>query len=221
MELSYWQINVIPCLIAGVVFILFVLKIKSLKNIIKKNDFIQYIDTSGIIENPPNFIEVWQGKTLNIKFNKYDIKIPFFGALESIKYIEKISKNYSVMINMINYKSLSNYDDIVKQVEYLKAYTNIFNAVYDISKKFIKNKKRYLKDLKYKFFNDIIFGLEISEQLFNYWKVVKKKIIYLASATTLRETDGESYTWNSLNLDLQGNISVKPRYESFWNISHN
>ena len=72
--------------IIGLSLLIFFLiyEIIRLHNKINKYDVL-YVDTSGVGENPPRFIETWQGKTINFKVNeKHSVKIQHFSFFENI-----------------------------------------------------------------------------------------------------------------------------------------
>ena len=42
-----------------------------------KCEFIQFVDTAGIVENPPKFVDLWTGQTINFKLGT---EKPYDGA---------------------------------------------------------------------------------------------------------------------------------------------
>lgn len=206
---------------AVLVIIYLLYKINELEKDIKEKD-VMYVDTSGISENPMiNFIDVWKGKTINFQLDKYIVHIAHLPALTCIRYIENIAYFYTLLKDNLEYKSTGRIDKIKNEAAYLNTYNSIVELVYKLSKQFVNNKSGYRKALRNKSKNDIVFMCEICEQILNYWTYVKKKIQILGKGTTLQQMAGGQLSWDSLNLDGNGTISLKPRFVPLSNIQRN
>lgn len=178
------------------------------------------VDLSGITKNPPSFIETWQGKSINFKLDKYIVSITQLSITDCIFYIENIAKSFALMKEILTVEKTDKKTDLMMNVTFLTLYKNLINIVYKLSKPYCK-KWRYEKALYKKAMKDIIWFVDIVEQILDYWMYIKKKIFLLAKGQTLRQTVGESYSWNSLKLDGNGKILIRPRFESFLNAQRN
>jgi hypothetical protein len=173
---------------------------------------VQYINTTGISTNPPEFfIETWQGRTLNIKVNeKHNLIIPQLPAPRSIDYIDRIAKEYAI----INGAMVAGFVGIVglqRQAIMHFAYKRLINHIYNLSKPFAK--VGYKKALFNKAKNDMIWTLDVTEQINDYWQLIKKKVLLQTMGRTLKQTDGYYTTWTDYKLDVTGARLIQPRYE--------
>lgn len=205
-------------LLANLVFLVILVACGSAK----KNDSV-FEDISGIAVNPPNFIDVVRRKTLNIKLDEFTISIPQIGFLEGILRMREIQTAYLLLK-----KSANSDTDLIKVNEtnlneFVTFTAMIHNFLFNVSKKYVKRKelKKYNAKLKEKCLNDIEWVCEVTEQIFDFWTYVKKKVEFLASGMTIRQMYGEECTWESLSLDLQGNTYLLPRYGKSLNITQN
>jgi len=57
-----------------------------------------------------------------------------------------------------------------------------------------------------------MWGLDVLENMNDFWNTVKRKVFFLSRGTTLRQTDGYNSIWNDYHMDANGNRLVKPRY---------
>lgn len=213
-------IVVLTLAFAGVVFIL-LYYISRLQRQIDLKDVI-YVDTTGIQRSPiENFIDVWQGKTINFKCGKYHVKIAQLPALVCLKYIERISLLFNLLKTNLEYKSKNKLDKFKDQIEYLKIYNELSYIIFKLSYQFVNKKIGFRNALSKKCKEDIRWVCDVCEQILDHWAYVKKKINYLARGTTLRQTGGGTLSWDCLNLAGDGKILIKPRYEVLSNIQQN
>jgi hypothetical protein len=194
---------------AGVAIIFLAYKYFSLLDKFGKNEFVQYVDTSGITQNPPQYIDLWEGKTINFKLDKWAIKINFLRPDWCFKYLRSIAENYQLLLAQAENGEKS----VMETYVYGAAYVRIVQSVYDLSKHFVRGRRAYRKALIAKSKKDIAFVLNACEQMFDYWIYVKKKIALLAAQTTLRRTAGVSFADNSCKLGTDGKIYAIPRFE--------
>ncbi len=199
--------------LVGLSFFYLLFKVFEYKSKLKKPEIV-YVDTSGIKENPPKFIETWQNKALNIKVDdKHIITIPHFGSKVCFKHLNTITILYTALINKLDDKSVNKLEETISLIQYRTIYKRIVKMVYDMCKPFVKNrktKKAYFKRAK----TDRLFILEACNEIVDFWSLVKKKLIYLATGKTLRQAqmDGSMSTVNSSSSDGQPRTSIKPVY---------
>jgi hypothetical protein len=174
---------------------------------------IRYVDISGVTSNPPeNFVETWQGRTLNIKVNdKHCVIIPHLPAPESLHYIEAISREYAIINTAIDTMKHVGMEGLQRQAILHFSYKRLVLFIYKLSKSF--GKIGYKKELYKKAKHDVIWLMEVTENILDYWKLIKKKIIFQTKGQTLRETAGYHTTWTDYKLDKQGKRLAEPRYE--------
>lgn len=177
--------------------------------IIKKNEFVQYIDTSGISQNPPKFIETWQGKTINFRVNKYyKISIAQMTPDLFFKYLDNIVCMYKKLETLTQTEMQRD----EKTVKYSLVYNEIIRLIYQISKHTVKNKSGYKKSLYDRCNRDVSFVISVCEEMLDYWMYVKKKIQILAKGSTSRQTIGGLSYEPLLERDGTGRIFAKPRF---------
>jgi hypothetical protein len=94
------------CVILGCLIVVLILKIQELQKRQVEPEVL-YIDRCGITKNPPeNFMEIWQGRTLNIRIdNDHVIFIPHIPAMQALKWIEAIANEYAVIAGCMELKS--------------------------------------------------------------------------------------------------------------------
>lgn len=201
--------NLIPITISIVVGIVFIYKYLTLLDKFKKNEFIQYVDTSGIQVNPPKFIETWQGKTINFKLNEYVVSICQLPIIYTFKKYETITSIWTEMVNLLKTEK-----NMMNSIRYMALYNQLISSIYDLSKHFVNKRFGYKKVLFKKGSTDMLFILGVCEEIFDYWSYIKKKILLLARGTTNNQTPGEIST---IDLSKMGELTqrfVKPRFES-------
>lgn len=206
----------------AVVFIQF-MSIIRLRDKIAKAEYQQYIDTSGIGTNPPLFIDTWQGKTINFRVDdKHIIHIPHMRPQQCFGHLKAIAAYYKILTAQAEKVAANKKEERQDKIINAYAYYRIIVLIYNLSKDFVKNKRRYFKALHARGKNDVAFILDVTEQVIDYWTYIKKKLSLLATASSLRiSTNGGRSSWDSVKLASDGKISIRPRYESFWNAQRN
>ena len=190
--------------------------------LIKDGKIIQYIDTSGIKSNPPSYIETWQNKTLNIKLSKrYDIKVTHLPALWCLKYLEDFQNTYLYIQQLSQTTSKNRLEESKRQSILIGCYKRLIKYIYNLSKYSVKNRRRYRKELFKRGLMDIVFITDITEQIIDFWKTLKKKLQLQASGETLKSMHGDTCTWSYTSWDGDLRKSVKPRYEDYWKLQMN
>jgi hypothetical protein len=156
----------------------------------------RYIDTSGIRTNPPNFIEVQKGCTLNIKVDDYDLIVPLHGYINYAYYSGALKR----CLDTIN--GATEEDQIQQR---MIAYSALISVVYNTCKSVLKKKelKKFKKSLYAKAFDDVDWFLNVLAEIEDYWTFIKKKVAHLAAGTTPRQIYGERCTWDYVRRDLQ------------------
>ncbi|MBU1235026.1 MAG: hypothetical protein KKC77_19235, partial [Proteobacteria bacterium] len=171
-----------------------------------------YIDTSGIAINPPKFIDVLQNKTINFNIGKYAIKIGHISIGSGLTTVNKIAMLYNGLDKLTDQIPKNRMDEISINFRKVSIYKLIVHQIYLLSKHFVDNKRKYKKEL-FKFSNENQEKIMlITEQIFDYWKYIKKLLALLGRGGTLRQTIGERYTWNSYETDTNGKVIIKPRF---------
>jgi len=208
-------------IIAGAVMALAVIfhfsRIRELKKSIKDPQLI-YIDRDGIDQNPPrHFIESWTNKTINFKLDKFTISIAQIPIHKNLRYLKKIAEYHNLLIKYVEYEPQNKIDEMRANLLYKQTYERIIELIYELSYQLVKKKKRFKKALYKKAESDVLWTLDVCEQVSDYWKLVKKKALLLAGQATLRQTVGEHCSWNSVNFDTGERISIKSRFGKFWN----
>ncbi len=190
---------------------------KSIPNVV-------YADRTGLAVNPPQFfIDTWTNKTINFKFqNSKDIdevvsiaQLPVFVCM---KYIDKISQYFEILnIGLENTPK-----DKIERYKRDKAVQTMIRAIslliWQLSKGFVKDKKRLKTILLKESEDNILLIMDICEQILDYWKLVKKKALLLARGQTLRQTVGGESSWDNVKADSDGKLLRQPRFGHYWNL---
>jgi hypothetical protein len=198
-------------LVAGVVIILYLLyKNREYKSKIAKPE-VHNIDTSGIASNPPEFIDILQNKTINFLIGKEKIVISQISIGEGFSKINLISSLYTNLYNLNEQIPKNEVEKFKLNMQKTRAYNLIVKYVYNLSKPFAKKKRVFKKE----FFNlsknpEKMFL--ICEQIIDYWIYIKKLQALLAKGRTGKMINGEWFTWNSCEMDIDGKRIFKPRY---------
>jgi len=188
---------------------------------------IRYIDSTGVMENPPRmFIETWQGKTLNFKFDKWIVCIPMVTVRECVFYVGKIAGCFLMIHELMQWVKENDIleagrtpqqklkyfiEKKIAQVKQIKVYNIAVDTLYKLSVQHVNKRSGYKKALKNQC-KDFLWAMDVLEQINDYWQTVKKKAQMLSQGQTLKQMDGYSSTWQGFTLDRQGNRLVKPRY---------
>lgn len=227
MTIDPIQFSFALCIGLAFVCVYLIFWIRHLKNRLPIPE-IRYIDTSGVIENPPRqFVEVWQYKTLNFNCDGYVVSIPRVPAMEGMKFLSIISAYYLAIDEMIEVKKANTalqdsrtpkqkieylVNEKISDVRMMLYYRRAVMALYKLSVKDVNRKSGYKKALLKKTKGDFIWTLDVFEQINDFWQTVKKKINLLKQGATLKQTDGYSSTWQGLRLDKHGNKLTVPIY---------
>jgi len=165
-----------------------------------------YIDTSGIRKNDPkNFIDIWRGKTLNIKIDdKYHIIISDMPFLYAINHLERMAAIYDSLRQTLKIEV----SQTAKNQVLLKVYNIAINHLYKMCLPYCKHKFGLKKALHNKASNNMMWLLSVCEEITDYWRVTEKKLELLGTGETLRGTAGQMFSWDSLKVDDQGKILI-------------
>jgi hypothetical protein len=172
-----------------------------------------FIDRSGITGNrATNFVDVWAGKVINIRFDKWVITFNQIPAPQGINYLSILSQ-----CNQMLKKSVIETEGKVTNIDqktFALYYSSIVEIIFQLTKSHVKklNQAKYKKALIKHARENVAWTLDVVEHLIDYWTMVKKKLEILSNGSTLMQTVGGAFTWHSLELDGQGQICIKPRY---------
>lgn len=206
------EISYVYLAISGLIFLYLLFKIFEYKSKIAKPETV-YVDTSGIAVNPPSFIETIKNKTINFKVNDIDIKICHLSVVDGLNKIERIASLFLRLNKLFEIETKNKVDKIKTNLLKDATFKQIVYQIYLLSKPFIKKKRLLKKELLKLAKNNVEQVLLISEQVFDYWRYIKKLMALLAQGVTLKQTVGERYTWSSYETDWTGRLIIKPRCE--------
>jgi hypothetical protein len=173
----------------------------------------RYIDRSGITGNQAyNFIDVWGGKVMNIRFKKWVITFSQIPAIEGLNNLNLLSGCHAGLLSAVTSKGEK--VTRIEQKTFMLYYSSIIEILYRLSAPHVPALKRffYRRDLFAHALKDTAWTLDIVENLIDYWTTIKKKIEMLSKGKTLTATIGGRYSWNSLKTDTAGNILIRPRF---------
>ena len=197
----------------GVALLSYVIKRNiELKAQIKKAEYIQYIDTSGIEKNPPRFTELMKGTTINFKIDKYDVKITQLNITKGVDTIKMIAGYYKQLCIEIDKTAETKTELLTKDVTIYKLNLKLVTLIYDLSYRFVKNKRRYRKALIKTLTSDFRALISICEECIDYWSCLGKRLSLLAEGTTNRQTYGDNASQSLQSMGLDGKSEIKPRY---------
>jgi hypothetical protein len=197
--------------IGGVILLWLVFKLFEYKSKIAKPEQV-YVDTSGISENPPKFIEVLQNKTINFLIGDHKIAITQLSIGSGLTIVGKIAYLYQQLIQAIEIIPESRVQEVKNNIYKDALFKQIVKEIYRLSKPFAKSKRKYKKALFAESKKNLEKVLLITEQIFDYWMYIKKLLALLSRGGTMRMTIGEECTWNSFETDTNGNRIIKPRF---------
>jgi hypothetical protein len=199
------------CIIAvGLVLLWLIFKLYEYKSKIPKPERI-FVDTSGITENPPRYIEVKQNKTINFLVNGEKVVISYI-TIEGLSLVKKIATYYRILSELQNIESENRIDEIRTNLAIANTYKSAVKEIYKLSKPFAKHRRRFKKAFFKEAANNFELVLLITEQIFDYWMYIKKLLALLGKGGSLRMTIGGGFTWSSYTTDLDGNLLIRPRY---------
>jgi hypothetical protein len=171
---------------------------------------VRYVDTSGSAARV--FADVWRGKTLNFQLTKrHAVVVPHVTVPHGINWLERVAALYQ-QVKAINSAELSGKEKKVAQVMRYAVYLETVRAVYQLTKPFARF--GYRRALYSRAKKDMVWMLDVIEQIVDFWILVKKKIDLLANGQTLRLTDGAQSTWDGWKVDSTGKRSIQPRFAS-------
>lgn len=179
---------------------------------VKRAEYEVYIDTSGIAENPPKFVELMEGKTINIRLETEYLCINQVSFNKGLGVIDKIVYLFNILVKQMSKQSETRTEELKGSVLKMQTYNAIVNQIYLLGKPFAKNKRRFKKELFKKSKDDFQFLLTICQEVIDFWSHVGKQAALLSKGKTLRETYGENVTASLLSTGLDGKIEIKPRY---------
>lgn len=193
--------------------ILFLLYIDARVSARKKHikEVVRYVDTSGVLNNPPTFQETWHNKTINFKVSRYAIKISHLPIKENLEYIARIAGHFAVLKNGIDSAYNAPFSEKERASLYVAHHTKIVEIIYKLSKPFAKG-WGYKKAFFAKGNSDAQFIWGIAEQIFDYWQNMGKLLGVLSKGLTPRLVYGEILGSDRLKWDAQGKRLITPRY---------
>ncbi len=171
-----------------------------------------YINTSGVSANPPKFIELMEGKTINFELDEYSIHIAQVSFNKGMAIIEKIVFLFELLSEQMKVKAETRTEEIKNNLFKMKTYNALVGQIYNLSKHYVKSKAKFKKKLHKKANADFAWLLSICSEIIDYWTFVGKQLALLSKGKTIRQTFGADATWNSLSWDSSGAIEIKPRY---------
>nr|BDD44682.1 hypothetical protein 12 [Legionellales bacterium] len=200
------------CLVAvGLVLLWLVFKLFEYKAKIVKPERV-YVDTSGITDNPPNFIEVQQNKTINFVFSGEKVVIPYITVGDGLSKVKKIASYYKLINELHDMETTTRVEEIKNNMARSNIYKLAVKEIYKLSKPFAKHVRRFKKRFYKEANNNFELVMLITEQIFDYWMYIKKLLALLSRGGSLRMTIGGGFTWNSYATDIDGKLIIKPRY---------
>lgn len=171
----------------------------------------RYVDTSGIMENPPRFIDTWKNKTINFDLGKHSLKINHLPILENIDVISRIAGHFAVIKHGVESAYNAPFSKTDKIRVYQTHYMRLIALLYKLGK---PHSKRGFKNAFYKRAkNDFNFILGVSEQIFDYWQNMGKLLGVLSQGLTPLLVYGETLGSGRLKWDDQGKRLITPRYD--------
>jgi hypothetical protein len=171
-----------------------------------------YVDTSGIADNPPKFIDVLQNKTINFVIDGHKVVIHQVGIGEGMTIVTKIASLYKTLSELTDKVPANRIEQVKLNIAKASTYKQIVLQIYKLSKSFVSNKRKYKKALLTEAMNNHEKVLLITEQIFDYWMYIKKLLALLGRGGSIRMTTGEGFTWNSYETDTDGTPIIKPRF---------
>jgi hypothetical protein len=196
----------------ALVLIFLLYRIVQLFNRIKKCEYEVYVNTAGITSNPPRFIELTEGKTINFRLGKEVVSISQISFNKGMETIERIQNLFTILSERIGHQPENEADKIKHNFLKINTYNLIVKEIYELSKPFARSKGKLKKELYKRAKKDTLFIMRICEQVLDYWIYVGKYTALLSKGKTLRQTFGGDATWNSINWDTTGKIDIRPRY---------
>ncbi len=183
---------------------------------------IRYIDKSGVLNNPPTFIETLENKTLNFDYNGIIIYIGHLNLVDTFKYVAKISGLFQTL--QINHANATNkaFEKInLKEEDILTIVDSISVTLYQLSKPYLSFWQRIgrKKWMIAKARNDVDFIIGLSGEIFDYWQNLGNAYALMMKGATKKMMYGVKSSTTIIDKDILGNRLIKPRHDSFSYIS--
>ena len=175
-------------------------------------EVVRYIDRSGILKNPPTFLETWQNKTINFKYDGVEIKIGHLPIKENLEYITKISGHFSVLKQSAETFYNRPFTKEEGSAVYIASYKAIVDLLFTLSKPHIKKSLFYKKRFYAKANQDADFVFGICQEIFDYWQNMGKLRGAMERGLSPRLMYGERLFSDRLKWDKDGERLIVPRY---------
>jgi hypothetical protein len=196
--------------VAGVVLLWLVFKLFEYKSKMVKPDRV-YVDTSGITNNPPRFVEVLQNKTINFVVGRWIVRVAQM-SIKDLTIVQRIAALYAQLQELFTNTPKNRVEEVRSNIAKDLLYRQIVGEIYHLSKHFVDKKRKYRKELFREARKNHEKVMLITEQIFDYWMYIKKLMSLLAKGGSLRQIIGDVYTWNSHEMDTNGMTIIKPRF---------
>jgi hypothetical protein len=154
----------------------------------------RYIRKIGIQRTPQTFIELAERKPLVIKINeRFDFVMGYEGSVADIIALQRIQH---ICIQIKKATELENIAAQERTVQTL--YIALASVLITLSEKHVKRKERkaYRKALIEKCIASVQWMYDVCSEINDFHALIKKKVDLLATGSTLRQTHGETYTWD-------------------------
>lgn len=176
---------------------------------------IRYVDRSGIVKNPPTFIETLENKTLNFDYNGKIIRICHLPFVEQMKWVNKISGLFNILQlknDETTAKAFEKHN--IKGADIITIIDSIAVALYQLSKPQLSFRERIgrKKWMMKKAREDVNFLVGLSGEIFDYWQFMGKQFALLARGATMRMMYGPEASFNTISTDIHGNRLITPRH---------
>jgi len=177
------------------------------------------VDSSGIEVNPPkNFIDIWAGKTLNLKIKDLEVTIPPMPINQALSNIRLLQSCYASLeeISKSDDTPLDNKQIKERQGIIINLYHGIIGIIYLLSRDSVhgwRARWKYSRKLMKAGMDNHEIVLSITNEILKYWSFLGLKKKALAVGKCFEEIHGGGYTWNSSGTGDQQKILITPLYE--------
>jgi hypothetical protein len=206
------SLEILAGVIAGLVFLYLVLRLANLKKQLADREPL-YVDTQGIISNPPNFIDVIQNRTINFQIDKTVIKIDQINFVAGINTIKRIADLFTMLKKLFDQQNKNKIDEFKNNIYKLAVYRELIKQLYNLSKCHVKKRRKYKKQLYSYFEKDFEKLLLIFEQVLDYWGCLGECLSFLARGTTRQQTTGVKPGQSLRSTGTGGKTVIIPRFE--------
>lgn len=210
----------LTAVMAGVILALVLSVIINLILFTRKGpESVRYVNQTGILKNPPSFVETWENKTINFNYDGLVIKFCHLPVRENLQVIAQIAGAFSIMQKGAEafYKTPFTKDQAF--AVYQNAFKTIIDLLYKLSKPHVKQFR-----FKKKFYSWAIDNSEevfiVCSELFDYWQNMGKLMGAMGQGLSPRLKYGEDLFSDSLKWDSNGERLIKPRYGSIFQSSN-